>query len=660
MAKFACLGNGTVLLTLDKYGQVKDFYYHYAGLENHIGKEFVHRIGVYCDNQFTWFSDPSWKIEVRMESGTMASEVKAVNDSLGLEFNFSDVVYNEANIFIREITVRNYYDIKRNIKIFFNQEFNISQSHIGETAYFDPREDVVIHYKGRRVFLVNAQSSEGRFEEYSVGLIGIEGKDGTFKDAEDGTLSGNGIEHGQVDSVIGLSVEIGPKTDAEVYYWITIARSIQKAKELNELVISRSPSDIIKTTKDYWRAWVKNQNFTFWGLDESVIKLFNQSLVVIRSHMSKNGAIIASGDSDLFQFGRDTYAYVWPRDAAFSALALEQSGDFNASRRFFEFCAGTITSEGYFMHKYRPDMSLGSSWHPWIREGIKQFPIQEDETALVIYALRKHFELSKDLEFVESVYNSLIKKAAEFMISYRDGKTGLPKASYDLWEQEYGISTFTSCSVYGALIASWKFAGLLGKEKSAEKYKIAADDIKKGILKYLYDSNEKVFYKGINTDKDMVKVNKTIDMSSVYGVFKFGVLEPGDKKLDEVIAKTVERLEVKTKIGGIARYEGDAYHSRGGNIPGNPWVITTMWLAQYYIARAKKESDMEPVRKWITWAVNLSQNSGMLSEQFDPYSGDYISATPLTWSHAEFILTIIQYLEKLEELGICKTCYPFK
>jgi GH15 family glucan-1,4-alpha-glucosidase len=126
------------------------------------------------------------------------------------------------------------------------------------------------------------------------------------------------------------------------------------------------------------------------------------------------------------------------------------------------------------------------------------------------------------------------------------------------------------------------------------------------------------------------------------------------------MAKTVERLEVKTKIGGIARYEGDAYHSRGGNIPGNPWVITTMWLAQYYIARAKKESDMEPVRKWITWAVNLSQNSGMLSEQFDPYNGDYISATPLTWSHAEFILTIIQYLEKLEELGICKTCYPFK
>ena len=39
------------------------------------------------------------------------------------------------------------------------------------------------------------------------------------------------------------------------------------------------------------------------------------------------------------------------------------------------------------MHKYRPDKSLGSSWHPWVRNGKPELPIQEDETALVIYAL---------------------------------------------------------------------------------------------------------------------------------------------------------------------------------------------------------------------------------------------------------------------------------
>ena len=85
-------------------------------------------------------------------------------------------------------------------------------------------------------------------------------------------------------------------------------------------------------------------------------------------------------------------------------------------------------------------------------------PIQEDETALVIYSLWKHYALTRDLEYVESVYNSLIKNAADFMVAYRDGKTGLPASSYDLWEEKYGISTFTTSTVVAALAAAGKFS----------------------------------------------------------------------------------------------------------------------------------------------------------------------------------------------------------
>jgi len=244
------------------------------------------------------------------------------------------------------------------------------------------------------------------------------------------------------------------------------------------------------------------------------------------------------------------------------------------------------------------------------------------------------------------------------MVSYRDDKTGLPKASYDLWERIYGISTYTSSSVYGALIAASKFAGLLGKAESEKKYIDAAKDIGRGILKYLYDSKEGYFYKQINTSGEAVEIDKTIDMSSVFGVFKFGVLSPDDRKLEEAIKNMTDRLTVKTEVGGIARFEGDAYRHRGGNIPGNPWVITTMWLAQYYIAKAKSENDMDPVRELLSWAVKYAGKPCVLPEQFDPYNGSYVSAAPLTWSHAEYVMTIIRYLEKLEELGVCKACYP--
>lgn len=657
MSKHACLGNGTVLIALDSNGLVKDFYYHYPGLENHLGKDLVHKIGVYVDNQMHWMDGDGWNIQVKTVSDSMATDIVAQNDSIGIELKFCDVVYNEKNIFIREVNVKNLWDIRREVKVYFNQQFNISHTHIGDTAYYDPRNNVVIHYKGRRVFLVNAVCEGESFKNYSVGLMGIEGKDGTYKDAEDGILSGNPIEHGQVDSVIEVKIDIPAKKTKKIYYWITIAKSIERARILNEFVVARTPSDIIKSTLNYWRAWVKNQNFSFWGLGEPIVNLFNRSLLLIRTHVSKNGSIIASGDSDLFQFGRDTYAYVWPRDAAFSALALERAGDFNASRRFFQYCSEIISADGYFMHKYRPDKSLGSSWHPWMRSGKKQFPIQEDETALVIYSLWKHYELSKDLEFIESVYNSLIKKAAEFMVSYRDGKSGLPKASYDLWEQQYGISTFTASAVYGGLTSAGKFARMLGKDESARKYFETAEAIKKAIMKYLYDGDEGVFVKQISTDSDSMEIDRTIDISSIYGIYKFGILELDDERLTRAMEKTINVLEIKTSVGGIARYEGDAYHKREGNIPGNPWVITAMWLAQYYIDKAKNESELEPARKWISWIVGLSGESGVLPEQFDPYTGEFVSATPLTWSHAEFVLVIIAYLEKLESLGICKACY---
>jgi oligosaccharide amylase len=658
MAKLINLGNGSVLIGLDKFGRVKDFYYHYAGLENHVSEGLAHKIGLFVEDEFRWLDDGSWSIDINCQKDTMASDILAKNDALGVELKFMDVLYNEKNVFIREISICNLFDRARKIKIYFNQQFNIGQTHIGDTAYFDPRENTIIHYRGRRTFLINTMLDEPGISDYSIGLLGIEGKAGTYKDAEDGMLSMNPIEHGQVDSVASVEVELKPKKHKTFYYWITIGKSIERVRKLNDFVIKRHPKDIIKTTCDYWRAWVKNQNFSFYGLGPPIVDLFNRSLITIRTHVNKNGSIVASGDSDLFQFGRDTYAYVWPRDAAFSAIALERAGDFNASRRFFQFCCDIISPEGYFMHKYRPDKALGSSWHPWVQNSKEQLPIQEDGTALVIYALWQHYVLSKDLEFIEEIYNCLIKKAAEFMSDYIDAKSGLPKPSYDLWERDFGVSTFTACSVYGALNVASRFAQMLGKKKGEEKYKNSAARIKEGIMKFLYDKKEQVFYKQLLLENGKLKKDRTLDMSSVYGVYKFALLPIGDKKLEAAMKSTIERLEIKTEVGGIARFEGDAYQFKGGNVPGNPWIITTMWLAQYYITKAKKESDIEPARYWISWAVKNAAKSGVLPEQLDPYTGEHLSATPLIWSHAEFVSTIISYLEKLEELGICKACYP--
>lgn len=660
MPKSLSLGNGNMLICLDEYAQIRDLYFPHVGLENHVATHHLHRIGVHADGKLRWLSDPSWEVKVSSGKDASVGSVKAVNEELGVALSFSDVVYNEKNIFLRKVKVYNKSDKKRDVKIYFGQEFEISESHSGDTAYFDPFEHSIIHYKGRRVFLVGGAVDGKSFNDYTTGIFEIEGKEGSHIDALDGKLSKNPVEHGRTDSVVGFYVSMEPEEMKEVYYWIAVAETLPEARKLQNYVLLKTPAHLIKSTEDFWRAWISKYEFNFYGLDESIILLFNRSLFNVRAHTGNNGSIIASSDSDMLQGGRDTYSYVWPRDAAYCAMALDGTGDSNIVRKFFSFCNDVVTEDGYLMHKYRPDKSLGSSWHPWERNGKIELPIQEDETAVVIYSLWKHYQIARDLEFIESIYNSLIEKAAVFMVEHRDKNTGLPKPSYDLWEEKFGVHTYTASSVYGGLIATANFAELLGKDLDAVHYRKIAEEIKEGILKYLYNEEEGVFYKMVNFIDGEPKIDKTLDMSSVYGIYAFGVLPEDDKRVEKAIENVEKRLKCNTSVGGVVRYEGDKYYLRSSEVPGNPWFITTLWLAQYHIARAEKESDLEKVKEWLSWTTKHSLPSGVLSEQLDPHTGEQISAAPLAWSHAEFVITIIKYLDKLKELGICEDCYPIR
>jgi glucoamylase len=660
MPRSLILGNGNILVGLDAFGQVRDFYFPYVWLENHVGGRYVHRLGVWADDRLHWFNDGSWDISITCKEDTFLGELKAVNKDIGVSVVCNDIVYNEKNIFVRKVSVTNVRDQRRQIKFFFNHEFEIYESHKGDTAYFDPIHYSIVHYKGRRVFLVNARADGVPFDDYSVGVFNIEGKEGTHKDAEDGMLSKNSIEHGPTDSVIGVTLTLDARAEQTIYYWMAAAESVREAQDLNDYVLKKGPDHLIKTTTDFWHAWVNKYNFSFYGLSDAVVSLFRRSLFYLRAHADNHGAIIASSDSDMFQGGKDTYGYMWPRDASYGAMALGKSGDPNVAQRFFEFCNEEITDEGYLMHKYRPDKSLGSSWHPWIQNGKIQLPIQEDETALVIIALWQHYELTHDIEFIESIYNGFIERAANFLMGYRDFRTGLPKPSYDLWEERLGIHTFTAAAVYGGLIAAARFADVLGKTRVGYNYRHTAQEIKESILRHTWDPIEGMFYRMVKIEEGKVIPDMTLDVSSVYGIFSFGVLDPYDEKLSRAFAKVEKDLAINTRIGGLARYKGDHYYQVDGNTPGNPWFIPVLWVSDYYVAIAKREKDLAIVKKQLDWVANHALKSGVLGEQMDPHTGAPVSAAPLSWSHAQFVITVINYLNKLEELGICVACNPVR
>ena len=238
MARAITVGNGNLLVGLDYCGQVRDLYFPYVGLQNHVSGasgSYVHRVGVYAGGRTVWLDDPSWDIHIGSATDCTIGNMVATNTELGLQLESFDGVHNEENVFLRRFTLTNLLPTAQTATLFLAQQFRIAESRRGDTAFYDPRVKAIIHYKDKDVFLINATKNGVQFSEFNIGLFGIEGKEGTYHDANDGVLEKNPIEHGSVDSVIGFPCELSGEEAAVMYYWIACADSIPAVHTLDEI-----------------------------------------------------------------------------------------------------------------------------------------------------------------------------------------------------------------------------------------------------------------------------------------------------------------------------------------------------------------------------------------------------------------------------------------
>ncbi|TMC60076.1 MAG: glycoside hydrolase family 15 protein [Chloroflexi bacterium] len=202
-----------------------------------------------------------------------------------------------------------------------------------------------------------------------------------------------------------------------------------------------------------------------------VVERYKQSLLIIHTQIDHNGAILAANDTDISELARDTYSYMWPRDGALVSSALMHAGHAGAPERFLAFCSRVISPNGYLRHKYNPDGSLASTWHGYVRDGKPVLPIQEDETALVIWALGEYFDLYRRIEETAPFYRGLVTRPADFLLSYVDQGTGLPLPSYDLWEERWGVHAFTVAAVIAGLRAAGRLSTEFGETERAARYR---------------------------------------------------------------------------------------------------------------------------------------------------------------------------------------------
>src|ERR1043166_1038616 len=265
------VGNGRLLVTFDHQYQLRDIYFPHVGQENHAGAGPC-RFGVYTDvpgrhrSRLYWTSDEGWTIRQRYLRDTLTTSVSLDHRELRLALYCNDVVDFHRPILIRKIKIKNLADHQRLVRLMHHQDFNMFGMKGGDTAYFDPELNSIVHYRAQRYVMITFFSEENareagvaptpveatpvsrnwvqRIDEYATGTSGFQGAEGTWRDAEDGHLQGNPVAQGAVDSTIAYHAHLPPDGESVVYMVLIAGHSREELVEQHKWLQKMGPQTV--------------------------------------------------------------------------------------------------------------------------------------------------------------------------------------------------------------------------------------------------------------------------------------------------------------------------------------------------------------------------------------------------------------------------------
>lgn len=394
MARDLPLGNGQLLVTFDAHYRIRDIYYPNVGSENHTAGH-LNRLGVWVDDEFAWLDNDVWERTLAYEPGTLVTAVHAISARLGLRLVCRDCVDVDRPILVRQLQVQDLTGRDRQVRLMVHYDAYLYETDVANTACYRPQSRALVFYKRERYLLASGcvevagpdTTYQAGIASWATGTKNVARGTGTWLDAEDGRLERNAIAHGSVDGVIALHVEVPALGTVSVHHWLCVGTSLAEVESLTRFVQETRPEELLRRTAEYWRGWAGQSGKDFGDLGPHIAELYRRSLLIMHSQIDAGGAIIAANDSDGVEMARDHYSYLWPRDGALVAEALDQAGYPEVTRAFYTLVGTLVEPAGYLLHKYNPDGSPASSWHPWAdREGNPWLPIQEDESALCVHA----------------------------------------------------------------------------------------------------------------------------------------------------------------------------------------------------------------------------------------------------------------------------------
>ena len=567
----ALVGNSKILGCLSDKAEILRLYYPNIDYFQLIN---FFSLGIYDSNNVYWFKD-----------------AEAVN-----QYYDGNIVYTELKVNDVSVTIRDYILPDKNIFVRALKFMKPSNLLVYSGLNSDVNKKVSSMYADNTLIQYSQDMYMATFSKKDVYKYQIN----NVKDYIEKPSLFNGEDY------IGMSEEavISYEDVSEISLYITLDSKLADCLKSVKWCKEQDENMLYKSTKTYWEDYMK----PFEKLDflKSISKVNEREIIKRTIYMYKllsndeTGAVLASPDVDENYTRCGRYGYCWPRDALFINDALYILGMKDQLNKFYNVWAKRAQlSSGLFEQRYYANGELAPSWG-----------LQIDETAAILIGISRHVNYL----FLEE----LILKSTVALMNFIDER-GLSKSSYDLWEERKGVHLYSTVSIYAALKASKDMLKVIDDIKYAsllERIDMKINEVRRGINEYFVENGR------LKRSLDDYK----IDISLLCVCVPFDVFDIND----DVVKNTVSEIERTLHMpnGGYMRYQWDNY------IGGNTWIVSSLWLAMYYI----KLGDLAKARELFDWVTNHADSLYFLPEQIEREGNKTAWVTELSWSHAMYVI----------------------
>ncbi len=377
---------------------------------------------------------------------------------------------------------------------------------------------------------------------------------------------------------------------------------------------------------DFWKRFFENTVQINVGLRE-ISEIYKISLQVLHNLIyHPTGAVLAAPTTSIPDtLGKDgnwDYRYCWVRDACFTSEALSMSSCFTSSRRVLDFLFSIQGDDGHWEHPLytingkklgnESVLDIPEEYGGKIRIGnaaSDQFQI--DSEGLVINSVLKYYQHSGDINYLKETFPRL-KLAADVIL--------------DIWDlKENGIWEFRGERynyVYGKAICAVglrdfiTICKVLSSPVILDPYKETFEAIMKKIDTKGWSESQGSFVQSFE---------KHILDSSVLALSLYELIPIDDPKMMKTVDKIVKILD---RDGGFARYPDEEH----------PFFLSTFWLARHFTRAGKFDRYYD----LLSSAIFCSNSLGLMAEHFYPSSLEQRGNFPQSFSHEEYIKTILE------------------